>query len=333
MMSFRKFFWTPGKLSAALHAMSPAPSFIPSPAESYWDNSDWLEELQGVAWDGANWFFSSGGSMEISDDVPTIIGSSPVAIYTFKGSNTKRNDNDWDHKYVVAEVVPMSASVSRKPKVPVQGPREPSWIYHLGAIASFEEKIYADHFIRNEAHILVLRNNDGRLSFDQWIQLEIPHGVNRVGLVTINHLDRTFLTCDGGENVWRIFAHDFNGNLIRREGTGEPKQLILSPPIQDGCYVQGGGMSNRGHLYVPSGRRGIKAKYQYIYIYSVLTGQRLGEVAVLAEEEHQELEGICLASVMQGTTVSQLHAVLLENSTAKDNVFIKSFTANLPEFL
>ncbi len=324
-ISFQNFFWTPDSLSQALHAMAPATSFSQT-GESYWDDSDWTEELQGVACDGANWFYSSGGSKAVGG---LHIGRSPLAIMTFPFASTGRNDGDWSHRFTVAEV----GATSINAKVPVGGSRQPPGIDHLGGIECFDGQLFADHFIGNQCHILVLDNAGGALSFNHWIPLECPPGVERLGMVAINHANRTFITCDGEQDVSRMFVNDFNGMLVRR-ANGQPRELTLHPGIKDGCYVQGGGLSGRGHLYVASGKEEAGGQFQMIYIYSVLTGRLLGVVFVLAQNSNQEMEGMCLAPVTVGGVASHLHVILLENMTApKDNVFAKRFTAAQPDLI
>ncbi|MHB8789989.1 MAG: hypothetical protein ACYDBT_08940 [Desulfobulbaceae bacterium] len=83
-------------------------------------------------------------------------------------------------------------------------------------------------------------------------------------------------------------------------------------------------------------------KYKWIFYYSALNGAFLGKIPVLAEDTSwqddcpvQELEGICYGAVSfaDGCT-AQIHAILLENRRAAfDNIFFKSFSADMPEWV
>jgi hypothetical protein len=59
----------------------------------------------------------------------------------------------------------------------------------------------------------------------------------------------------------------------------------------------------------------------------------VGVIPVLAEEDDQELEGVCFAGVTaSGGLGAQIHAVLLENrDAALDNIFFKSFGSAVPK--
>jgi hypothetical protein len=104
--------------------------------------------------------------------------------------------------------------------------------------------------------------------------------------------------------------------------------------------VQGACFSPNGHLYVATDTRFWDKNYKWIFYYSALNGTFMGKIPVLAEEDDQELEGICYGAVSfdDGRT-AQIHAVLLENREppwhplALDNIFFKSFLADRPEFV
>jgi hypothetical protein len=71
-----------------------------------------------------------------------------------------------------------------------------------------------------------------------------------------------------------------------------------------------------------------------IYYHSALNGQRLGEIIVLTLDTDDELEGICYAPLVAPTGEKVwIHAILLENSTALDNIFLKQWACARPELI
>jgi hypothetical protein len=171
--------------------------------------------------------------------------------------------------------------------------------------------------------LLVLDNNAGVLSFSQWIVLEPVDG-QRVGLVAVNPFDSTFLSAFGDGNIHQLFVHGMDGKRIAG------RALALSPPITDGRWVQGGAVSERGHVYISSGKNDT-GDHQNIYCYSLLNGRLLQTIPVLSEGGGQELEGICHAPLTRNGQSVQIHAVLLEqNKLSKDNIFFKSFASDQP---
>jgi hypothetical protein len=325
-VSYRNFSWRPARLSDAIHAMDSPSGFNQVTEKPGELDKAWTEECQGVAWDGSHWLFSCNGSQPISDSGP-IIGNSPKAIYTFNG-HTNFDDDAVVHQFIIATVVHGNATKSWDAKIPL-----PSFagIYHIGAITCLEGKVYVDHWNNDGGQILVLDNNGGRLSFSGWITLGKAES-QRVDLVCINPIDFTIYSSFGDIGVDRLFIHNKNGDLLRGLD-GQPETLRLSPPINDGGYVQGGAFSPNGHIYISSGKAGL-TNYQYIYCYSALNGHLLMRFGVLSEQDNQELEGICYAPVIRDGHNVHIHAVLLENiKVAKDNVFFKSFSATNPSIV
>jgi hypothetical protein len=282
------------------------------------DSSGWTEECQGVAWDGANWIFSSNGSQPIDG---VVIGNMPKALYTFPGHADLNDDDSISHTFVLAD----ADGQARIPGPPGGGP-----IYHVGSIAYLAGNLYVDHWNEQSGGALVvLKADNGVLSFSHWIRLQSPVG-ERVNLVAIDPGSGQIYTSKGSTNVSQVYVHRADGTPLP-DRHGSPTVLTLRPPITDGCYVQGGAFSAHGHLYVSSGRSGFRP-HQYVYIYSALNGQLMDTITILTEGLAQELEGLCLADLVHaGGIPVQLHVVLLDNNTLqRDNMFFKQLASADP---
>lgn len=313
-ISYRGFYSRPTSLRQAMRAMDMPAEFHQATEKSL--DKDWTEECQGVIWDGAHWIFSTDGSKDAGG---LLVGGSPKALYTFNGNT---NFNNPDQVFVIAEVHPFKAAGTVEAKIPT--PSFP-WIHHVGPMVYHNGLVYVDHWNSLGGQLIVFQNNNGSLSYVKWIHLESAGG-ERVGMVGINPWDDRIYTSLGGTLIDRLFIHGMDGKRV-----GE---MPLTPPINDGAFVQGGVFSPNGHLYISSGRKKIGRKNQFIYCYSALNGRLLRTIPVLAQESSQELEGICYADVTRNGQRAQLHAVLLDNiALAKDNIFFKSFAASEPDLV
>jgi hypothetical protein len=137
----------------------------------------------------------------------------------------------------------------------------------------------------------------------------------------INPWDGLLYTCFGSGDIREFFMHDIESGRY----TGKTIQFDI--PV---TAVQGACFSPNGHLYIATNATlPGDQKHQTIWYYSSLNGHRLGVIAVLAQEDGQELEGICYGQVsFPGGKTAQIHAVLLENrDVALDNIFFKSFSS------
>ncbi|QSQ24698.1 hypothetical protein JY651_07045 [Pyxidicoccus parkwayensis] len=297
-VSYRSFFLAPPNLRATLRSMD-FPSRFWEAIPGTEQDKDWTEEIQGVAFAHNRWFYVSNAS-----DAPR--------LYVFDGPSGQKIKS-WNIKNVPA------------PNPPIPG----FSMYHFGAIAIDGNFIYIDHWCDAGGQILVFEGDGATLNFVKWIPLENVNG--RVGMVAINFAQRMVVTAGGAKNIDRVYLHSLD------TGRFAQKTLMLNPRISDDCYVQGGFWSPNNHLYISSGQGGFfdSAKgYQYIYCYSPLNGQRLGTIPVRSAAGRQELEGCCYAAVTRNGQQVYFHAVLLENEeTAKDDIFLKSFSADLPELI
>lgn len=327
-VSYQSFGWRPTSLRQAMRAMDFPQEFHQATEKPGQIDEGWTEEIQGVVWDGQqqHWIFSSNGSQPFKG---ITVGDSPKAVYVFNG-HTKFEDPDG--AFVIALVLPSTLLIDAViPVIPL--PPKAETIHHIGPMVIHNGQLFVDHWIDNTGHLLVC-DLSGGISFNKWIELESPDG-ERVNLVAINPWDDTIFTCHGGEKVDRLFLHDIAGHPLLGKDSN-PRELLLTPPIDDGGFVQGGAFSPNGHIYIPSGKRQeeLGRKHQFIYCYSALNGQLLNTIPVLAKDSGQELEGVCFADVLRDGHHVQLHAVLLDNITlAKDNIYLKSFAASEPELV
>ncbi|QRR00216.1 hypothetical protein [Dyadobacter sandarakinus] len=261
-------------------------------------DKDWTDEIQGCAAANNHWYLVSNKA-----DSPRLL--------VFNGKSIVKSYN-----------------LSSVPKPSIPGFE----FYHFGSILINGQSIYIDHWDGTTGgHIMEFRGDGlSNLSFVRWIPLGLVHG--RVGMLAIDFEQQVVVTSGGEKDISKVYLHSLETGMYL-----EGKTLLLDPPIQDGCYAQGGFWSPNNHLYISSGQGGIldQAKgHQYIYSYSPLNGKLLNTIPVTTLEGRQELEGCCYADVTRGGKRVQIHAVLLENEpVAKDDIYIKSFTADQPEFI
>ena len=328
-VSWRGFWSVPDGLAAAIASADFVnfPGMNPGITELSLDEN-WTEECQGVAYHGDAWVFSSNGSRPISEN-GHIFGSEPKALYRFRPGSSL-HDGDITHKLIFA--TPNGDGYVNICPPPLGG----GPIYHIGAICSYSDHIYVDHWNHESfGHLAKVGFDGNQFNFVEWIRLDPEVDTDpatgekirqRVNLVGINPWDGTVLTClGGGTPQTRLFVHELNsGNY-----TGRELSIMLDPEPKD-QYIQGGAFSDDGRLFISVGRGDVK-NYQYIYCYSALTGRRLYVIAVLTEGDNQELEGICFARCIgKGGANLQLHVVLLENKGVldggvRDNIFFKSY--------
>lgn len=312
-VSYRSFDSRPKSLRTAIASMEAPPGNQWSQVSDIFRDDDWTDEVQGVAWDGSHWIFSANANQ-------TKPGHNDKAIYAFKGGATL-GDGNWVSMLKYKDV-----------PHPVSGATESD--DHWGQLCYFEGSVYVAHFWvegapKHSANVVVFKDTNGVLSFSKWIELEEPtspsdHRHQRAEFQAINPWDGMLYTCFGSGSIHEFFIHD------RNSGAWTGKVLKLDPPV---TQVQGAAFSPTGHLYIATSAKLLSdSRYQTIWYYSALNGHRFGVVPVLAEEDDQELEGICFASVsVSGGLGAQIHAVLLENRLpALDNIFFKSFASTVP---
>jgi hypothetical protein len=319
--SYRSFYVRPELLSQAMGQMLfPTDGVVPT--ELFVDEF-WTEECQGVATDGVHWFFSSNGS-QIGPGGVSALDPSPQAIYTFD-LTTDNTDESIVSTLLFGSIMPLVNLFDISQFA----------IHHVGPLVALNGKIYVDHWNAIGGQVLVCANSGGVLTWENIIFLESLSKkgdvtTERVGLVGIDPWDGNFYTCFGNKGtaddpIDRLFIH--RGS----DGKYTNRFVALDPPITDTGFVQGGAVTANGHVYIASGRSGIKP-FQHIYCYSLLNGRLLSIIPILSQESNQELEGICYFPLNIDGHDVQLHAVLLENfgASEKDNIFFKSIALNFP---
>jgi hypothetical protein len=311
-VSYRGFFSRPESLQEAIASMDAPTTQQWSQVSDIFRDDDWTDEVQGVAWDGSHWIFSANANQAKP-------GHNDKAIYVFKGGESL-GDGKW-------------VSMLRYKDVPhpVSGTTESD--DHWGQLCYFKGSVYVAHFWaggpKHSTNVVVFKDTNGMLEFSKWIELEEPKSPTdgrqeRVEVQAINPWDGMFYTCFGSGDIYEFFIHD------RNSGKWTGKTIKFDTPV---TQVQGACFSPSGHLYIATNAKlPSDSKYQTIWYYSALNGHRFGVIPVLAEEDDQELEGICFGSVTaSGGQGAQIHAVLLENrNAALDNIFFKSFASAVP---
>lgn len=314
---YSDFASKPQSLREAIQSMDAPPSQQWQQVSNIFRDDFWTDEVQGVAWNGTHWIFSTNANQAKP-------GSEDKALYVFKGGRSL-GDGEWVTKIKFKDVPhPIKANES-----------DEHWgqlTYHNGSI--YVAQYWEEGPKKGRASVVKFKSNGANLTFQKWIELEQPVSPTdgtqaKAEFQGINPWDGMFYTCFGGTTttVHEFFLHDpESGNF-----TG--KSLKLDVPV---TKVQGACFSANGHLYIASNATlPGKGDFQTIWYYSALNGHRFGVIPVLAEEgyPHQELEGICFADIKtSGGRRAQIHAVLLENRLppALDNIFFKSFSADQP---
>lgn len=320
--SYRDDFTSrPASLQAVIGAMTdPQPGAWTQHSEQFVDEH-WTEECQWVTWDGARWVFSSNGtsvmvdSSGIGSHIPNpgfFTNASPKALYRFAGGNPLRDEH-----------IQEAAQLSGHPKD------------HLGPIEYRDDIIYCalDPHTGGRGVLKVGVQPGQPMSRSSSFHLlgsalkPGPDGTSvpvQPSFTAINPWDGCLYCCEF-DNADRMYLYD-PGSF---EWTGRTLQLgAVANRVQGGCF------SDNGHLYLACDE-GVQIggkRRHLIKAYSALNGHFYGQATVLAQEDNQELQGVCFARVFatDGTPVP-IHVVLLENHGAtKDNIFFKHFTAPDP---
>lgn len=316
LFSYRNSFSSrPSSLREAIRSMN-APQYWQQVSDIPRDDF-WVDEVQGVAWDGSNWIFSCNANQSKPD-------VNDKSIYVFRGGQSLA-DNQWICRIAYKDV-----------PHPIAGLYESD--DHWGQVTVHNGFVYVSHFWsggpkQGQSNVVVFKNSGGILQYHNWIALEqVTSSDGRTGFPefqAINPWDGKFYSCLGGEEYVREFyVHSPDSGLW--EGKKSFRLSGLLPrKVQGACF------SDNGHLYVAVDCRFTDwgLDYKWIFYYSALNGSFLGKIPVLAKEDDQELEGICFAATsFADGRIAQIHAVLLENrNAALDNIFFKSFSADLPE--
>lgn len=322
LVSYRKSFASrPVSLREAIRSMN-----FPQQWQQVSDISRdkfWTDEVQGVGWDGSNWIFSCNANQE----KPSVNDKS---IYVFPG-NSKLKDNGWICRIAYKDI-----------PHPIAGLKESD--DHWGQVTCYNGFVYVSHFWKegpkkSQTNVVVFKNNGGILQYHNWIALEpVTSSDDRTGypeFQAINPWDGKFYSCLGGGNVPEFFVHNPDSGLWEEKRTFRLNGL-LPQKVQGACF------SANGHLYVAVDARitGWEYTYKWIFYYSALNGAFLGKIPVLAKDTGmvddqavQELEGLCYGAVSwDDGRKAQIHVVLLDNRrVALDDIFFKSFSADIPE--
>lgn len=270
-VSYQAFVSRPNSLRQAIRSMSAPTTQQWSQVSDIFRDDDWTDEVQGVAWDGANWIFSANANQAKP-------GAEDKAIYVFKGG-TPLGDGNWISR-VKFKNVPH----------PIAGTKESD--DHWGQVTFFDGSVYVAYFWaggqKDTASVIRFKDNNGTLQFSKWIELEKPTGPDnrheRAEFQAINPWDGMIYTCFGLGTIGEFFIHD------RETGAWSRRSLKLNPPV---TKVQGACFSPNGHLYIASNAKlPGDSDYRTIWYYSALNGHRFGVIPVLALEDKQELEEV-----------------------------------------
>ena len=313
-VSYMGFASRPKSLRQAIRSMSAPASGDWHQVSDIFRDDFWTDEVQGVAWDGANWIFSANSNQAKPD-------ANDKSLYVFKGG-TSLGDDKWISRVRFKNVPhPISGTVESDD--------------HWGQVTFFEGSVFVAHFWSGGqtdlASVVVFKDNNGTLSFTDWIELEKPINADgdpqRAEFQAINPWDGMIYTCFGGGTISEFFIHD------RTTGAWTGRSLKLNPPVK---AVQGACFSPNGHLYIASNTKlPGDGNYQTIWYHAALNGFQFGVIPVMALEDYQELEGNCFADVsFSGGKQAQIHTVLLENElVALDDIYFKSFGCSEPDLV
>jgi hypothetical protein len=316
-VSYRGFASRPASLRVAMRSMlAPAQADWTQVSDIFRDDF-WTDEVQGVAWNGSHWIFSTNANQVKPD-------AEDKAIYVFAGGATLA-DGNWTTRIKYKDV-----------PHPIGGTHESD--DHWGQVTYYEGRVYVSHWWAagplTSANVVIFKSEGGSLVFERWVELDRPWSAvekgrqDRAEFQAINPWDGMFYTCYGGGAIHEFFKHDPQTGKF----TGD--RLQLKPPI---TQVQGACFSPNGHLYIASNSTMPgDPTHQTIWYYSALNGHRFGVIPVLAVEgmPDQELEGICYAANVPDGPAGQIRAVLLENPDASlDNIFFKSFASAQPDIV
>lgn len=311
-VSYKDFYSCPRSLLEAMRSMD-------APVDGDWElvsdiyrDDFWTDEVQGVAWNGSHWIFSTNANQAKPD-------SEDKALYVFApGENF--GDDGWATRVKYHEV-----------PHPITGTSESDC--HWGQLTFHEGLLYVSHWWKdgprkNRASAVIFESTGANLNYKDWIELERPTDLNgnpiKVEFQGINPWDGMFYSSFEGH----FLKHDpRNGNLI---GERLPLQIPYGS-IQGACFTP------NGHVYVAS-----DDKYQgnenfhSIPYYSALNGHRFGVIPVRVEGvDTPELEGICYVDVhFDDGRRAQIHTPILDNpDVSLDNIYFKSYSTSTPEIV
>jgi hypothetical protein len=328
--SWNSFVSRPTSMKEAIRSMD-APKSWQQVSDINLDE-DWTDEVQGVAWDSENWIFSCNANQSKP-------GHNDKALYLFKeGSSLK--DGTWRQMLTYYKDV----------KFPIKGDEGDS---HWGQLTFHEGAIYVSYFYsdgpyKGKKYVFIFQITNGQLKFQNWVPIgQVKFADGSTGYPEfqgINPWDGLFYTCRGGEKTKEFYIHrttgEWTGKVLKfsgGEGMAQILRWVPDPPhavveiVDLPSNVQGACFSPNGHLYIACDLR-LKNKkdYKVIACFSALNGHLMSIIPVLADQDNQELQGVCYGGI--SSNGSQMHVILLENElVALDNIFFKSFRADRPE--
>jgi hypothetical protein len=289
-LSYNAFYSRPQSLRQAILSMQ-APASIDwhlHEPEIHRDEC-WTDEVQGVAWDGSNWIFSTNANQKKP-------GANDKAIYVFKG-RSKLKDDQW-YTRIDYKNVPH----------PISGTHESD--DHWGQLCYWNGRVYVSHWWKGGpkhgvGSVVVFNDADGLLEYSgQWIELEKPTSPSdgrqgNVEFQAINPWDGMLYTCFGSGKIYEFFLHDietgaYTGKTLKFSG-GEKKARILKFPegpvdVDLPLNVAGACFSPNGHLYVACDvRLANNTDCKAIAYFSALNGHLMGIIPVVAEESVKSL--------------------------------------------
>jgi hypothetical protein len=169
-------------------------------------------------------------------------------------------------------------------------------------------------------------NTVGVADLSSWPGIAEEDGI--MGWCAINPWNGWYYTSQG-DNVTRLHAYDPAAGFEYRGS------LALGGPAVYG--VQGGVISQNGHLYLTSDLFVSEKATKDIRAYSMLDGRYLGSKAVSYDTstlEQEEMEGLTLLQLVgTGGDMTHVHVVILDNDVSPDDVFIQHFSVPDPSRL
>jgi hypothetical protein len=326
---YEPFYSKPQSLREAIRSMDAPASGDWSQLPDIFRDDYWTDEVQGVAWDGLRWIFSTNAA-QWKPDVKD------KAIYVFSGHTESLGGDKWLSRLDLGDGKWSSMLKYKDVPHPIEADD------HWGQLCYWKGRVYVSHWWKGGpkdavGNVVVFEDMGGGLEFIKWIELEKATSPTdgrqgNVEFQAINPWDGMLYTCFRSDTIHEFFLHDMDGRY-------KDKTLKFDTPISE---VQGACFSPNGHLYIASNAHPPgDGNHQTIWCYSALNGHRFGFIPVLAEEDNQELEGICYANVQfsggkNDGKDAQIHAVLVENPSwemALDNIFFKSFSLAKPDIV
>jgi len=265
-LSYLGFDAEPRSLRQAIRSMYAPTADQWSQVSDIFHDDSWVDEVQGVRWDGPHWIFSANAKQAKP-------GNEDKAIHVFKAGDTLA-DGNWVSRIKHNDV--------SHPFAGTHGSDD-----HGGQLTFFEGRVYVAHFWAGgqttNANVIVFKDINGVLEY--WIEFKQPtsatnHRTERAEFQTINTWYGKFYTCFGGGDIYEFFIHEREGP---QAGKWTQRAITLKQPVK---FVRGACFSPNGHLYISTNAKlAGDPTYQTIWYYAALNGHRFGVIPVLLRRQ------------------------------------------------